>query len=185
MRIAGQTPQTRFHQIVQLPRPQGTGPTLVLSPLPLGFQRRLRGQGLRPPVAPTRVARDPQGRALRQANGQAAVIVDEQDPDYLQSYELYHQRVAVLSIVEALRHDPEVEFDTRAEDFPDDWPSYADQVYAELEAAGWTAGDLVWLCTHICQLSNLLEAHLEETAADFSSAAGAGLSPHVSSNRAP
>ncbi len=176
MRIAGQCPEPLQTVTVQLPRPDGTGPLLRLSPLPLGFQRRLREHRVIAPVPPSRVARDPQGKPLRQANGQAAVLIDEQDTEYLAERELYHQRVAVLSVAEALRNDPQVEFETSSLEFRDDWRPYADRLYAELEAAAWSAGDLVWLCAHICRLSNLLDGHLSETAANFSSA-GERMSP--------
>lgn len=173
MRIDGHASTRKYSLTVRLPRPAGDGPTLVLSPLPLGFQRRLRDHRLTPTTAPTRVARDPQGRPLRQPNGQALLLTDEHDGDYLAERELYHQRVAVLSVVESLRADPSIEFDTRAADYPDDWRPYADRLHAELEQAEWSAGDLVWLCTQVCRLSNLIDAHLAETSADFSSAAAA------------
>lgn len=169
MRIHGHTAPMQHTLTVQLPRSDGGGPLLTLSPLPLGFARRLREHGVVAPVPPSRVARDPQGRPMRQANGQAVVLQDELDAEYLAERELYHQRVAVLSLVDALRDDPHVVFDTQAADFPHDWKPYADRVYGELEAAGWSAGDLVWVCMQVAKLSNLIETHLSETHADFSS----------------
>lgn len=177
MRISGQIDATPRTTTVQLPRPAGDGPLLQLSPLPLGFARRLRLHQVAPPQPPTRVARDPQGRPLRQGHGPAVVMLDEQDADYLAERELYHQRVAVLSIREALQHDPLVEFETALPETVVDWRPLADRLFAELEAAQWSAGDLIWLCTQICRLSNLLDGHLAESGADFSSAAKtAGLS---------
>lgn len=172
MNISGQAASLPVTSVVQLPRPAGDGPWLTLSPLSLGFPRKLREWGLCPPVAPSRVARDLQGRPLRQANGQAVVMADETDPHYQLERERYHQRVAVLTIVEGLRNDPQVRFSAQATDFPGDGAGYADRLFEELEAANWTAGDLVWLCTRICRLSNLLDEHLQETGADFSQADG-------------
>ena len=171
MRIEGCDTAKRYSLSVRLPRVDGAGPVLLLSPLPLGFQRRLREHQVTPPTPPSRVARDPQGRPLRQANGAAVLLSDEHDADYLAERELYHQRVAVLSVVESLRADPQVTFDTHSEDYPHDCRPYADRLYAELEAAEWTAGDLVWLCAQVCPLSNLIDAHLAEAGADFFSAA--------------
>lgn len=169
MRIDGQDATWRTTVTVRLPRPEGDGPLLLLSPLPLGFARALREHQVRAPQAPQRVARDPQGRPLRQANGQAVVLADEQDGDYLAEREAYQQRVAVLAVVTGLRHDPSVAFETSPADHPDDWRPYADRLYAELEAAGWSAGDLVWLTTQLAKLSNLLDSQLAEASADFSS----------------
>jgi hypothetical protein len=171
MQIDGQPAAGKYATTVRLPRPTGDGPILILSPLPLGFSRRLREHAIMAPQPPLRVARDAQGRPLRQANGQPVVQADETDDEYLLERELYHQRIAVLSVVEALRNDPSVRFETVIGDTTPDWRPAADRIFAELEEAEWSAGDLVWLCTRICRLSNLLDAHLAEAGADFSSAA--------------
>lgn len=169
MQINGQPAASRFTTTVQLPRPAGDGPMLTLQPLPLGFARRLTTHLVQPPVPPVRIARDSQGKPLRQANGQAATMADETDAEYRRERELYGQRVAVLAVVTALQADPHIHFETEVAAHPHDWRPYADALLNELEGAGWTAGDLAWLCQAVCRLSNLIDQHLPETAADFSS----------------
>jgi hypothetical protein len=169
MQIHGQSAAARFTTTVQLPRPAGDGPLLTLQPLPLGFARRLSAHAVQPPLPPVRIARDPQGKPLRQANGQAVTLADETDADYRRERELYGQRVAVLAVATALEADPHVRFETDATAYPQDWRPYADALLNELEQAGWTAGDLAWLCQAVCRMSNLLDQHLPESAADFPS----------------
>lgn len=155
-----------------LQRHLGDSLTLQLRPLPLGFHRRLRERGLVPPPPPTRVARDSQGRPLRDAHGLAVSLTDTHDAHYLCELERYHQRIAVLSIAESLRSDPELKFETTqptASNNPLDWTRYADELAAELETAAFTAGDLIRICDAICRLSNLVDQHIAEQHANFSS----------------
>jgi hypothetical protein len=182
MRIQGVTAET-YSRVIVLPREGGTDWTFTIQPLPLGFHRRLRTRGVTPPSPPTRVARDSAGKALRDEQGQAVLAGDVQDAEYLADLELYHQRVAVLAVEEALRADAAVTFAARR---PDEgaathprgesrspWCVYADALYQELEEAGFTAGDLVLLCQEVCRLSNLTGEHLQKARGSFSSGAGA------------
>lgn len=162
MKIAGCTNAGLERVRVRLPRRDGRGAELTLQALPLGFSRRLRGLGVVPPVAPLKVARDAQGKPLRHADGLAVVSADEQEPGYRAALEEYHQRVSVLAIVEALKGDPNVVFET-VPGSPPDWCAYTDGVFAEMEQAGWTAGDLAWLCGEVCRLSHLGEQSLAES----------------------
>lgn len=172
MQLRGQTESERFTQLVTLPRPDGRDWTFRLQPLPLGFHRRLRERGLLPPLPPHRLVRDSTGRPLRDESGLAATSADPQDPQYRADLERYHQRVAVLAVAESLRADPDVAFDAAppTADDPAAWTAYADALDAELEAAGFTAGDLVLLCNAVCRLSNLLGDHLQRARSTFSSA---------------
>ena len=162
-----------------LPRPDGTSLPLQLRPLPLGFHQRLRDQGLQVPIPPTKIARDSAGRPIRDAQGNATTISDSSNPEFLQHYELYHQRVAVLSVVEALASDPNVTFNAQppngSSPVPEHWHRFADEVFAELEHSGFTAGDLILLCQEICRISNLLDDHLKAAQANFSSPPSTGI----------
>lgn len=175
MQLRGQNRATPFTQTVTLPRPDGDGWSFTLQPLPLGFHRRLRTRGLLPPSPPARLVRDSSGRPLRDETGQVVTAADTTDRQYLAELELYHQRVAVLAVAEALRADPRVAFDAPppAADVPEAWTQYADALHAELEAAGFTAGDLILLCQAVCRLSNLLSDHLRMAWGNFSSVAPA------------
>lgn len=144
-----------------------------MSPLPLGFHRRLRDLGVVAPQAPVKVARESSGKPLRDGNGLAVMMADERDLAYRSELELYHQRVAVLAVAEALRDDPDVTFDavpperTAEKGISSAWLDYADAVYDELGQAGFTDGDLIRLCDEVCRLSNLLDRHLAAARQNF------------------
>jgi hypothetical protein len=177
MRVRGQELTGVGAQRVSLMRGDGTTLPLCIRPLPLGFHRRLRSVGLVPPQPPVRVARDAGGSPLRDAQGHAVTLRDESDAAYLAAVELYHQRVAVLAVAEAIQGDPDVELASRppveSSTEPTAWTGYADALFAELEAAGFTAGDLTQLCGLICRMSRLLDEHLRETRGNFSQAGAA------------
>lgn len=168
MKLNGQSLNSSFTQTFSLPRPQGEPLVLRLRPLPLGFHQRLRRRGLTPPVPPAKVARDSSGKILRDSTGQVVTHADETQVEFLNAVELYHQRVAVLSIAESLRDDPRLSFETPCPSSDAGWPEYADALFLEMESSGLTTGDLVRLCREICRLSNLLNAHCEMEQGNFS-----------------
>lgn len=175
MRIRGVEQRAAYTRVCELPRPDGEVWALTMSPLPLGFSRRLRECGVQPPVPPSRIARDAQGRPVRDERGQALTVCDEGDAEYRRELELYHQRVAVLSVVESLRGDANVTFESARPGGTAGWPEYADAVYAELEGVGFTAGDLVHLCSFACRMSNLAGEHLQEAGRGFTQARPDGM----------
>ena len=168
MKINGRSQSESFVRQIALPRPDGSRLVLRVKPLPLGFHRRLRSSGIAPPAPPTRVARGSDGRPLRDAQGLAVLVPDEHDSEHLADVELYHQRVAVLVASEALSADTNVEFESAVPANGGDWPRYADSLHREFAQAGWSDGDLVWLCDQVCRLSNLVDEHLEESRQNFS-----------------
>lgn len=103
------------------------------------------------------------------------MTTDPSDPDYLNELDLYHQRVAVLAIVESLQSDANVQFTATAPTTsePQAWLRYADAIFDEMETAGLTAGDLAQLSNWTCRLSNLIEGDLQRATENFSSAAPA------------
>ena len=156
----------RTHPIT-LPLPDGASLELLLQPLPLGFHRRLHQHQILPPQPPTKIARDSQGKPLRDGNNQALTLRDDHDPAYRQQLDQYHQRLAVLMIAEALQSDPNLRFDT-PKPATDDWTTYADALHRELEQAGWTDGLLLHLCSLIARTSRLLDDDLHEAGRNFS-----------------
>ncbi len=172
MKISGQSLETQFVQPFSLPRPDGTLLLFQLSPLPLGFQNNLRKCGIAPPTAPVKVSRDSSGKPMRDASGLAVTQADYTDSNYLEEAELYHQRVAVLAVLEALRNDSQVTFEAAPPITTNSslaWGSFADAIFGELEQAGLTAGDLIAFCDEICRISNMLDQHIKESQANFSS----------------
>jgi hypothetical protein len=172
MKIQGQPLRNTSTSLFPLRRGDGDPLMLALRPLSLGFHQRLRRRGIVPPVPPTRIARDSQGRPIRDAQGQAVVIADRHSTEYLQDVERYHHQVALLSVVESLQGDPNISFETipPATDDPAAWRSYCDALSAELDEAGFAAGDLLVICREICRLSNLIDVDLAAAQRNFSSA---------------
>jgi|GEM_PF-2202513 len=156
---------------------RGNGASLVLRlrPLPLSFQQRLRRRGIISPLPPLRIARDSNGKPLRDQAGSAMTFRDLQAGDYLEALDTYHQAVAALSVFEALQADPEIAFESpvpNEQDGPDAWLRFASQLLEEMEQAGFTAGDLVQLCREICRLSNLIDDDLRRAQSSFSAPPG-------------
>lgn len=171
MKIAGQTVGHCFSSIYHLRRGEASHLTLRLNPLPLSFHKRLRDRGIVAPFPPMKVSRDSQGKPMRDAQGQVLTISDTRNQEYVQEVDRYHRAVAVLSVVEALRADPEVCFETPVPvdpASPDEWWQYAENVFQEMEHAGFAAGDLILLCREICRLSNLVDDHLTAAQSSFS-----------------
>lgn len=166
--IRGLQPRSSYSSVCELPRPAGGAIALRMQPLRLGFARSLGERGIVAPEPPLRVARDAAGRPLRDERGQAVMMSAEADAGFARSLELYHQRVAVLAVAESLEGDPEVAFGAQRPPGDDGWIEYADAIYVEMEEAGFTAGDLVHLCTFACRLSNLAGDHVRESARGFS-----------------
>ena len=161
MKIQGQTLARDYSKVFELARPDGNSLLLRLQPLPLGFHRRLRTRGIVAPTPPVRIVRDSSGRPLRDERGLAIVREDEQDEHFLSTWEEYHQRVAVLVVAEAVHVDSTVEFDTALPTESENWQMYADNLYAELKEAGFTAGDLIQICEEVCKMSNLISEHIQ------------------------
>jgi hypothetical protein len=155
MRIAGQTGLQPITRVIELPRGDHEPLRVEITPLSLGFQTRLRQNGVVPPAPRLEVLRDASGKAMRDPDGQLLVRPDDQGAEYLADCERYFQRVAVLSIATSLESSSKVELETNRADFGQDWSAYADQLLAEFAASGWIAGDLVLLATAIADLSNL------------------------------
>lgn len=173
MRIGGKKIQEVYSRRVRLPRPDGGSWDLMVQPLRLGFLQTLHERGIVVPTAPTKVARDSSGKPLRDAEGFAVLQRDESNLQYLEAVEKYHQRVATLVLWEGLQGDEQVEFETSVPDRVDGWDLFADQLHAELEQSGWTAGDLIWICERIAEMSNLTGEHFRESQRDFFSQAEA------------
>ncbi|MEW4490982.1 hypothetical protein AB1L42_23075 [Thalassoglobus sp. JC818] len=148
-----------------------------MKPLPLGFQKQLRQRSIFPPVPPSRILRDSSGKPLRDQSGQALTQSDTSDPKFIELSELYHQRVAVLAIIESLKDDPNIEFEAKlSEESPEGWAPFADAVFDEFESAGLTTGDLVAICDEVCRISNLLNQDLMREQANFSESIANGSS---------
>lgn len=167
MKLNGQQLSQEITHHFSLSRPSGTILEFTLTPLRLGFHQRLRQRSIILPAPPTKIARDSSGKPLKDNSGKALIVPDATNAQHQNEVELYHQRVAVLSLVESLRTDPNIEFETPVPT-SSDWTTYADDIFTELESAGFSAGDLIHLCQEVCRISNLLDQHLTSAQANFS-----------------
>jgi len=176
MKLNGHSLSNTSSSVFELRRGHQEPLTLRLSPLSLGFHQRLRSRGIIPPNPPVKIARDSGGKPLRDGAGLAVTYADRQDAEYLTAVEVYHQRVAVLSVAESIRGDSSVRFETSepVAQTCEAWEEYAERLFVEMELAGFTAGDLILLCREICRLSNLIDEHLTAARQNFSFAGEAG-----------
>lgn len=167
MKRLGEELRGEYRRTVELGRPDGSVWRFVIQPLSLGFSRELRQRGIVPPARPTRVVRDATGKPVRDAQGLAVLAGDDDDGKYQGELERYHQRMAVLMIVEGLRGDPEVTFDSVRPLGNEGWGTYADGLIEEFERAGLSAGDVGILCQEIARMSQLLPEHVKGKQVSF------------------
>jgi len=147
-----------YERAVEWRRVDGVVVPLRIRPLRLGFRERWAGWGIVPPEPPRRVVRDSQGRLVRDEQGLAVLTADEIGPAYRAACERYQARVAGLLVAEGLCGG--VAIHAEAPRPGDEGASYADAVLAELDDAGFSAGDVLWLCDEILRLSRLGGEHL-------------------------
>jgi hypothetical protein len=167
MKYDGVTLKQNWSREVILPRPDGTAWTFRLIPLSLGFPQLLRERGIITPAAPLKLSRHDGGRLQRDAQGKVCAERDEQHAGYLLEMERYHHRVALMAIWEALREDTHWEFEAPAPAGLEGWIDFLNQLSNELDSAGFSLGDIIWLCDQINQLSRLSGTHLQEAQQRF------------------
>ncbi len=148
-----------FEREVVWRRVDGEAVPLVICPLRLGFRERWAGWGIVPPEPPRRAVRDGQGRLVRDEQGLAVMTADDAGPVYRAACERYQARVAGLLVAEGLCGGAVV-LEAKAPAVGEDGCGYADAVIGELEAVGFSAGDVLWLCDEILRLSRLGGEHL-------------------------
>lgn len=168
MKYQGQTLKDDATQTIVLERPCGRSLELTIQPLPLGFHRMLCQRGIVAPTPPKRVARDSNGKPLRNADGTAVLISDDQDTDFRTKLELFHQRVAVLIVWQGLQVDQNIEFEAQppTEEHAN-WIDFADALYQELENASFYSGDILYLCDEIARISNLTNTNIQQATQRF------------------
>ncbi len=152
MKIHGERVGGRARTVVLWKLPAGGEVELSVSALPLGFACQLRRRGVVMPVVPVRVARDKEGRPLKDGAGLAVPMEDRGDCGYMEAVERYHQRVAMLVLYEGLRGNAHWQWECVEPGEGGDWCRFADALFEELETAGVTLGEVVWLCETITAL---------------------------------
>lgn len=171
MKLHGEPIRGRVTKTIVWTRGDGSAYEIVVSPLPLGFGVWLREKGLVQPEVPVRVARDAQGKPLRDAQGQAVVREDRADAAHLASVERYQQRLAMLVLWRGLQGESRFVFETPTPGDEGDWLAFADRLFNELDAAGVTMAEVVWLCEAITSQAGPTSQRVLEQRADFFPAA--------------
>lgn len=167
MKLQGKVLRGKSTKVLLWRRGDGGEHEVIVTALPLGFGVWLRQKGIVQPEIPVRVARDAQGKPMRDASGQAVVREDRSDALYVASVEQYQQRLAMLVMWQGLKEDPQVTWETVEPAVEGDWVAFADQLFEELERSGVTMGEVVWLCEEITNVTHQATARVEETRATF------------------
>lgn len=165
MRIEGFEPG-QVSTVVVLRRPGGRDLQLTVTALPIGYDEELE-RGLPNPVPPVRgPLRDERGSLLREA-GRPVPFYDTFDPKYQAERRQAMRRRMTLMIREALRGDSQVQWETPEEKGGRSDADYADALYAEMRAFGFTEGDLAALIGAVVQASSLTEEELAKGREQF------------------
>lgn len=129
---------------------------LTVVPLPMGWTELMMeyevGIMPSPPQIPVR---DGNGRVLRDDDGSIAMQADSSDPAFVKAYQRWNSRITALQFAAHLRDDAEVEFDSQPpkDDNGKKWKKHADDLHAEIVAAGFTDDEVRHVCREAERLS--------------------------------
>lgn len=166
MKVNGtRPPQARI--TVDLGEVDGEHIAVVVAPLPIGYDLWL-DEHLPPPEPPFRdFARDEKGRFIRDPSGNPIPHHDRHDPDYVRRMARIEHYQMVLTVREALREDPNVEWETDPEEFSKkDFEDYAQALAEEVEAS-LEAAQVAAILRASNDLSDLMPRLLEDAGASF------------------
>jgi len=167
MKIAGKKPALDTRPIV-FQRRNGQPIGFTLTALPIGTDDRYNRE-LRHPVPPFKdYAREPKtGEFLYDRDGRLIHTYDVQDPKYREARRRRNRLWTVCMVVEALANDPNVEFESKRENFKttEEW---AEALYREFCESGLAMGELNDLIDAVMTLSGLRTDEMERARADFS-----------------
>jgi len=170
VKIGGKKVEALAKGEVVLPR-SGDGQELRLQvrAFPLGSEEEA-AKLFPTPVPPVKFATGKRGKPLRDPETHQVVKVrDLQDPDFVRESRLANRRQMIFLIVEGLKEDPTLEWDTpRPEELTRaNAGEYFDAVFAECQEAGLSTGDLGLILDKIRELGNLTGAQIDEAVEDF------------------
>ena len=184
MKIAGHSITIVNQKLVVFNRKNSKGESaeikIIVSPLPMSFERKYEKTGaMQYPIPPTVPIRDDKnGKVLLMEDGSIASERNTSDPDFLRKFANADRRVSALKFSVVVREDESIEFESKAPSFnaTDDsegavnewkksWIKYTDCLADELEAAGFTSGELV----HVLNTSEKLDVSTadEKVQSDF------------------
>lgn len=150
MKINGQQFVTRNYKTAHIRRPGENGEEVILSlrigPLPMGWRERMIARGVfMPPEAPKTALKDARGMFQKDEQGLALVYRNTEDHGYRVASNLFTRRAEALMLVEHLREESSVTFDSPepgADAAPEKCLEFADAVLEELKASGFTDAEI-------------------------------------------
>lgn len=168
MKIAGKKFEVTNQKTVRLKRTAANEAeqeiVLIVSPLPMGYNVKYRPTGLATePRVPIRYEKTEGGRVLTDEDGDPIGVPDYQDERYQKKSSAYSRRLMAIQMVEILRNDPNVEWETAApsikrqdgdteDKYQNDWMEYATSIATEIEDAGFTDSEVAYLIKSASQL---------------------------------
>lgn len=167
MKYLGQSISEQWSKEVEVLRPDGSHWRLKLQPLSLGFPQWLHERGVLPPAIPTKVSRKDGGKIKRDAGGRVQFEQDISQADFQLELSKYQMRVALLAIWQGLQAEATLQFESAVPSGLSGWLAFADQIGNELEEAGFTLQDILFLCEHIHQFQDHVSEHLQESRQRF------------------
>lgn len=138
MKIGGKKLVSKNYKNVTLIK-GGEEVTLKVGPLPSNFAYKYQDTGLleypEPPMKEVRLANGKVARKGRDEGGGFQYTEDRKDPEYRKKCAVVNRRVTAIRLMEVLKDDPMVEFETPPVSGADhdEWAAYADQLATSIE----------------------------------------------------
>lgn len=147
--------------------------TLVVSGYPLGFSEDMQEKFPKPPVpkgfAKAQGRKGKAGKVLRDPATKKAILIDDyENVEYVKACAERGVRLAMWNLYYALAADPNIEFDAKLEDSAPE--EFADSIYEEVKAAGFTMGEVEFIIDKAYELSSLTSQKVMEARDSFLSA---------------
>lgn len=166
MKIEGVTPGKAKTEVITLKRPDGDIP-LTFQPIPMGFEEKM--EEMIPSPAPPKAgyARTDTGKLLRDEKTNKPVIVyDEDNVEYRHRRDRVNRLHTILMLMESLKADPNVSFESKRENFKDA-EQWAAALYEEFKNFGFSMGELAQMVDAVVSLSNITPDIMREARERF------------------
>ncbi len=166
MKIDGKDVNLLEQKEYVLPRNSGDIP-LLLSALPLGFQEKIERffPTPTPPKAPVKGANG----KLQRENGIVVVTRNVDDPHYKEQVKKMDLLQAIYVVHCALRNDKSINFETDIGQLETNPQEFYEGIYEELDAAGFTVGDILDITKGTMELSNMSSEKFKDLSENFTS----------------
>ena len=164
MKIKGETPgRNRTRYLIR--RPDGRGWVVWLQAHPYGFAERMEREIVEP-EAPVEFAKGEGGRILRDEEDRALTYRNRSEPTYRARLNRVNQLRSIYALVEALRSDPDVQFDAKRESFPTP-EAWLTAIETELADAGITDAEILRMLGKVSDLNQGMSDRVDKAVDDF------------------